>query len=266
MAIRESERSRKRREAGRRNRRGLKLKNCLRHSLSCHLFCCCCSALSQSEFMWHKQVNFGPCGRFRLPVLSSLPSPPHAFLFIPPLDCIEKWMKLECLMAFWIGFRSVSLSSCLSLCLSVSVFIWLFVYSVLCLVCWPISGDTARQATKWHPNLLHALVQSQAHFLLPSPLSPLSISLLLIAIACQKICELNWKHFAALTLQKIIANRNWNLNKNAYFIYNNSIYCMISFSAVVWSSRVFEALRYNVIKHYWHFNCKPFCVTHFGQQ
>lgn len=104
-------------------------------------------------------------------------------------------------MAFWIGFRSVSLSSCLPLSLSaflslaVSVFIWLFVYSVLCLVCWPISGDTARQATKWRPNLLHALVQSQAHFLLPSCPPPLSISLRLIAIACQKILRTKLKIF-----------------------------------------------------------------------
>lgn len=92
----------------------------------------------------------------------------------------------------WISLSlSLFMSASQSFCLSVSCCL----YSVLCLVCWPISGDTARQATKWRPNLLHALVQSQAHFLLPSCPPPLSISLHLIAIACQKILRTKLKIF-----------------------------------------------------------------------
>jgi len=86
---------------------------------------CCCSALSQSEFMWHKEVGNRTFYRTLFPFSPLSPSS-----MAMSLDCIEKWMKLECLMAFWIGFRRfffvcLSFSLHFSLSFSLSVFIYL---------------------------------------------------------------------------------------------------------------------------------------------
>lgn len=163
----------------------------------CSCWSCCCFALSQSEFMWHKEVR----KRTFFPPLPSV----SAFSLRMSLDCIEKWMKLECLMAFWIGFRRLFLSPSPfrshSPFASVSLSLFVFIYLALCLLLLVALFAGQFQATPQDRPQNGALASCPAT--VPFSIAiPLSISPALhCPIAFDCCCMSKWKYLLVTTLK-----------------------------------------------------------------